>query len=130
MINQLAKEAHATQIEKGFAKIGEKRNFAECIALVHSELSEALEGNREGCLEPESTQRLVIEGEISKLENDPSSGKPTYDIFKKSPGFELADAVIRILGMVEEHHIKDFEWYIKTKMKYNSTRPHKHGKSY
>lgn len=129
MINQLCKQAHATQVEKGFVEEGKPRNFAECIALIHSELSEALEGSREGIEEPGFGQKFAIEREIDEIKStiEPT---PIYDMYKKSPGFELADAVIRILGMVEEHGIEDFEWYIITKMAYNSKRPFKHGKKY
>jgi len=129
MINQLCKQAHTTQVEKGFVKEGEPRNFAECIALVHSELSEALEGHREGATEPAFGDRFLIEKEISKITSTKEE-TPTYTAFKKSPGFELADAIIRIFGMSEEHGIADLEWYITTKMAYNRKRPFKHGKNY
>ena len=129
MINELAKQAHATQVEKGFVKEGEPRNFAECIALVHSELSEALEGHREGATEPVFGTKFLIEQEVKFIQST-KEPTPIYDKYKKSPGFELADAVIRILGMVEEHGIDDFEWYITTKMVYNKKRLFKHGKNY
>lgn len=49
--------------------------------------------------------------------------------FTEAFEFELADAVIRILDMAEGFGI-DLEWHIKAKMKYNSMRPHMHGKKY
>lgn len=129
MINELCKQAHATQVEKGFVEEGKPRNFAECIALVHSELSEALEGHREGVVEPGFGDKFAITAEVAVI-NSVKEQSETYNKFKKSPGFELADAVIRILGMVEEHGIEDFEWYITTKMAYNKKRPYKHNKAY
>jgi len=129
MINELCKQAHATQVEKGFVEEGKPRNFAECIALVHSELSEALEGHREGVVEPGFGNKCNIELEINSIAST-KEVTTIYDRYKKSPGFELADAVIRILGMVEEHGIEDFEWYITTKMAYNKKRPYKHNKAY
>lgn len=129
MINELCKQAHATQVEKGFVEEGKPRNFAECIALVHSELSEALEGHREGVVEPGFGDKYNIELEINSIAST-KEVTTIYDRYKKSPGFELADAVIRILGMVEEHGIEDFEWYITTKMAYNKKRPYKHNKAY
>lgn len=44
IIKELQKEAHRIAIEKGFWD--KKRNNGELIALMHSELSEALEGVR------------------------------------------------------------------------------------
>ncbi len=124
MINELAKKAHATQVSKGFTENGKPRDFGRCIALIHSELSEALEGDREGAKEPNTGEKIMITKDLAV--GNPNS----YEKFKKSPGFELADAVIRILGTVEEHGIEDFEWYIITKMKFNESRPPKHGKLY
>ena len=129
MINELCKQAHATQVEKGFVEEGKLRNFGECIALIHSELSEALEGHREGAIEPGFAQMFEINQEIKKI-NSTKEDTPVYNKYKKSPGFELADAVIRIFGMVEEQGIEDFEWYITTKMAYNKKRPYKHNKAY
>jgi NTP pyrophosphatase (non-canonical NTP hydrolase) len=42
---------------------------------------------------------------------------------------ELADAVIRIADLCGYLNI-DLESHIKAKMRYNETRPHKHGKEY
>lgn len=43
-INQLIKDAHENAVNKGFWE--EKREFGTLIALIHSELSEALEADR------------------------------------------------------------------------------------
>lgn len=45
MMNKLAKEIHAISVAKGF--YDPDRQFPEIIALIHSELSEALEAYRE-----------------------------------------------------------------------------------
>lgn len=42
---------------------------------------------------------------------------------------ELADAVIRIFDLAEHLNV-DREYHIKAKMKYNLTRPFKHGVKY
>lgn len=129
MINELAATAHANQIAKGFVKENEPRNFGECIALIHSEVSEALEGHREGVREPGFGEKFAIEKEISAIKST-KEDTPIYNQFKKCPGFELADAMIRIMATAEEHGIEDLEWYIVTKMTYNSKRPYKHDKAY
>jgi hypothetical protein len=124
MINELSKKAHAMQVEKGFVEDGKPRDFGRIIALIHSELSEALEADREGVAEPnEEDKEKIVEGI--------ANGNPTtYKQFSKSKGFEFADAMIRIMASSEEIGLKDLEWYITTKMAYNATRAHKHGKAY
>lgn len=76
-IGEPQKEAHAMAREKGWYE--RERELPELIALMHSELSEALESWREG-EEPEFYH---------------VSGKP------EGWGMELADAVIRIVDACE-----------------------------
>ena len=83
----------------------EMDNPAAKIALMHSELSEALEATRN---------------------NNPES--------KKIPGFshveeELADCVIRIMDFAG-HFGLDLSEAIIAKIEHNSSRPHKHGKKF
>jgi len=92
---------------KGF---GDKRTFGEYIALVHSELSEALEEYRNGNMD-KGYEDSVYYG---------PDGKP------EGVGIELADAAIRIMDMCENYGI-DLEKCIRIKHGYNITRPYKHG---
>lgn len=103
MLNELAKEIHKNAVEHGWWE-GD-RNFGELIALVHSELSEALE-----------------EWRNKKPYNE------NYYIDKKPEGIpsELADVIIRILDMVAFYNI-DIDKAIAEKHEYNKTRPFKHG---
>ena len=88
----LQKQAHAIAKEKGWWD--EERTFDDLIALVHSELSEALEAYRERGLESWSSRaELAILGE----ERTP-----------EGVAFELADVVIRVADMAEW-----YEWALK-----------------
>ena len=103
-INQLVKMAHDNSVKKGFWE--DKREFGTSLALIHSEISEALEDERAG----KGYNEVYFEGEKP-------CGIPT----------ELADAVIRIADLCGAYGI-DLEKAIETKMVYNTTRPFKHGK--
>lgn len=75
------------------------------IALMHSELSEALEADRKGILSDDKI--------------------PAYSGLEA----ELADAVIRILDFAGRHNLRLGEAMIE-KLAFNTSRPYKHGKAY
>ena len=105
-INDLIREAHANAVAHGFWE--EDRPFAEQIALMHSELSEALEEYRDG----HGMQEVYWPHPFNKPEGIP---------------IELADVIIRICDTCGKYRI-DLEEAIRLKMEYNKTRPYKHGK--
>ena len=104
-LRTLCLAAHAMAKAKGFWETD--RNVGELLALMHSEISEALEEYRAG--RPLTAIRL-----------DPTTGKPE--------GFpiELADLLIRVFDLAGKFGINLPE-AIKMKMSYNATRPHRHG---
>ncbi len=101
-IGALVQESYGTAKEKGWHE--ESRPFGEIIALIHSELSEALEEYRAG-----RGNHYIHE-----------SGKP------EGIAVELADAVIRIADAAGELGL-DLPAAILAKLKYNRTRPYRHG---
>jgi len=104
-ISELQGAIHKNAVEKGFWEGGD-RNDGESIALIHSELSEALEALRSG--NPES----------EKL------GAPFTHVEE-----ELADAIIRILDLAGGRGW-DIEGAVEAKMEYNAGRPYKHGREF
>ncbi|PYI57558.1 hypothetical protein DLM86_00945 [Paenibacillus flagellatus] len=102
-IGSLVREAHQNAIDKGWYE--EPRSFPEMLALMHSELSEALEDHRDG----RGLTEIYFDG------NKPC-GIP----------IELADVVIRIFDACGHLGI-DLERAIRVKMGYNATRPRRHG---
>ncbi len=100
-LKNIQKDIHATAVEKGWWEKSE-RNFGESIALMHSELSEALEASRAG--------------------NPPDDKIPEYSGIEA----ELADCVIRILDVAEGNGF-DVIGAMKAKIDYNKTRSYKHG---
>lgn len=101
--NALSEVVHKTAIEKGWWE--PERNNAECIALIHSELSEALEGLRQG---------------------NPADDKiPLFT----SVEAELADVVIRLMDLSAARGWRVPEAII-AKMEFNRGRERKHGKKF
>lgn len=104
----LQQKVHSTARESGWygGELGERSDLriASMIALVHSELSEALEELRQG------------RKHLSITEEGKPGGFPS----------ELADVVIRVMDMAEWLGI-DLEQVIVIKNKYNQTRSYRHG---
>lgn len=103
---QASLEKHSQLISNWNARQGfwECDNTGEKIALMHSELSEALEADRKSL---------------------PSEHIPDFSGIEE----ELADCVIRILDFAGHHELRLAE-AITAKLEFNLSRPFKHGKAY
>lgn len=106
--HSIQKDVHRLAREKGWYP--EKRNSGEQIALIHSELSEALEALRKG-------------NPVSRHLCDPSISDS--DLFSEAEE-ELADVVIRIMDLAEYRGWLIAE-AIEAKHNYNKKRPQRHG---
>ena len=102
-IKELQIASHAIAVTKGWWE--EDRNVGELLALIHSEVSEALE-----------EWRIDEDLAVIRMEGD------------KPVGFavELADTLIRICDLAESAGI-DLNAALQIKMAYNATRPWRHG---
>lgn len=90
---------HQTAIEKGWWE--KPRDDGTCIALMHSELSEALEG-------------LRIQAPSDKI--------PLFESVEE----ELADTIIRIMDFAAQRGL-NIAAALVTKAEYNKGREHRHG---
>lgn len=111
-INEIIKESYQIALAKGWNKPGETRPVAELIALMHSELSEALEEYRNG----HKPHEIYYEDSEVSIAPPKPEGIP----------IELADCVIRIFDMCGQYGI-DLEEALKIKIEFNKSRPVRHG---
>lgn len=101
--SELIKVCHASALKKGWKHPASKD--AEKIALIHSELSEALEGLRTG--------------------DGPSDHIPEFRCSEE----EFADVIIRLAHFAGARGQR-LGPAIIAKLAFNETRPHKHGKKF
>ncbi len=128
-----AKAIHENAKAKGWWE-NSNRNFGEALALIHSEVSEALEAWRDGddmtdihMQYPESIELQNVDGETLAIfpnEVDTEASRPA----PKPVGVasELADVVIRIFDLAIGFNIPIVDAILE-KHNYNQTRPFRHG---
>lgn len=105
-LSKFQEEVHQVAVDHGWWE--EERNIGEQIALMHSELSEALEEWRKG---KDLQYVYYVDSKPDKPEGFP---------------IELADCIIRILDTAERYGI-DMVTVLQMKNEYNKTRPYRHG---
>ena len=103
LFGNLQEEVYRIACKNGFHPDGQ--SDGELIALMHSELSEALECLRK---DPGTSDKIPPHSEIAE---------------------ELADVIIRIMDYAGLRNL-NVAGALLAKIKYNGTRPYKHGKKF
>lgn len=123
-INDLACAIYERNVEKGFYE--EEKNIGEMLCLIHSEVSEALEADRNRSYamltEPQRNILMGWTGSDDFINDYKLKVKGTFEE-------EMADIFIRLLDMCAFKGI-DIEFHVKAKMRYNLSREKYHGKKY
>lgn len=116
-LNELAKKIHDNASKKGF-HANPPLDLGTLLMMVVSELSE--------CLEADRHDKWLSEFHKSIGNPDPVE----FELhFKNTVEDEIADAIIRLLDICDAYNI-DIDKRVEQKMRYNETRPEKHGKKY
>lgn len=135
-INDLASKCHAMSVEKGFydsapvvGQAGYLEYDAMKLALMHSELSEALEELRHG-FSPEYLYYRGKDRETGREYVTTDSTSEDGELLKpEGVPAELADVVIRIFDYAAFRDI-DLGKAIEDKVSFNACRPVRHGKEF
>ena len=134
-LNQLRDEVYQNSADHGFhdadkefSKTNEGLHalVAQRLALIHSELSEALEADRK---EKRAKLYYFDHNHRDPIEEVDRFVNKFEAHIKDTLEDELADAIIRILDLCGWMNI-DIQRYVELKMKYNACREKMHGKKY
>lgn len=142
-LTELSKKVHQGNVDKGFYEehysllqkmndLGWELEYVDSytkafidqrLALVTTEISEAVESNRKN-------KYADIKEFYKDKQGTPFHFKSSFEShIKDTVEDELADSLIRILDLAGYMGI-DLQMHVDTKLHYNSLREHKHGKAY
>lgn len=118
-LGDLTERVYQINLEKGW--VDDDRTVGDDCALLHSEISEMLEEFRTG-----NQLEHVYFTQPNGFPLDPAVSPGPKD---KPEGFgiELADLLIRVVDVAKRDHI-DLERCLEVKLRFNATRPYRHGK--
>lgn len=132
-LREMALEVYDNNVKHGWRGDGSpSRSFVEEIALLHSEVSEALEAYRDHGLDDVtmdagSTHVLIrlLDRVLRDLRRFTGQGEHALPK-PEGVGSELADVLIRLLDTAYFNGV-DLQQEYERKMAYNRTRPFRHG---
>jgi hypothetical protein len=131
-LTTLAKSIHKGNVQRGFYE--NPPEFGTTIALIHSELSEALEAHRKNHHANLEYFEQRLKEVQSSFQGTDEEFKPVYkklyeEYMKDSIEPELAGTFIRLMDACGFLEI-DIQKFVDYELRYNATRPFKHGKDY
>jgi hypothetical protein len=121
-LSALAKEVHAIAVDHGWwPQDGSERNPYELLALIHSEVSEAMEHLRNGNFGQHQWGIFYHLGvDCPCRDMDCKPGKPD------GWAIEMIDIIIRALDALAAQAV-DIDYTMAIKIDYNRSRPYRHG---
>lgn len=123
-LNALACGIFERNVLKGFYE--KEKNIGEMLCLIHSEVSEALEADRNSKYSrlPDPDKNVLL-GWVNEDDFTADYNKKVKGSFEE----EMADIFIRLLDMCAYQGV-DIEFHVKAKMRYNLSRKKYHEKKY
>lgn len=121
-VNEYAKDVHENAVAHGW--YDEKISFPEVAAMIHCEISEAIQEYREG--KPLIYGCCGFNGSYCEHEQNCDKGKKDCSCKPEGLAVELCDAVMRIFDYLAYCGV-DIEAVLVAKHEYNIGRPYRHG---